>query len=150
VRNAEPLRTLLPLVLAEMVTGPPAATAVTSPVCETAAIKGSLLAQFTDTSGWMIPLPLVTVAPSWVVSPTFKVARAGLTSTIAPGWVRLAICKSRWSPVGAVTWSFEQATAAVNAKVNSERYMVVVKRGDIYKILKRLRADDGAEALNMR
>jgi len=28
--------------------------------------------------------------------------------------------------------------------------MVVVKRGDIYKILKRLRADDGAEALNMR
>jgi len=49
-----------------------------------------------------------------------------------------------------VTWSFEQATAAVNAKVNSERYMVVVKRGDIYKILKRLRADDGAEALNMR
>ena len=74
-----------PSLVAEMVTGPPAATAVTNPASLTVAMVGSLVVQVTTRFVSTLPLESFVVALSCCVVPTMIDALDGDTVTLATG-----------------------------------------------------------------
>src|SRR5439155_25859079 len=76
---------LWPSLVAVMVTGPPAATPVTSPLPLTVATAALLVAHMTVRPVSTLPLASFVVAMSCTVCPTGTVAVAGITATEATG-----------------------------------------------------------------
>lgn len=75
----------LPSLVAVMVTGPPGAFAVTSPVCETLASAALLVVHATARPVSVDPSPASVVAVSCDVAPTITLAVGGVTETVATG-----------------------------------------------------------------
>src|SRR6266487_1311226 len=71
--------------LVAVIVADPAPTAVTSPLADTVAIAGALLAQVTARPARGLPLASFGVAVIWTVCPSSIVAEAGLTDTDATG-----------------------------------------------------------------
>src|SRR5260370_6395884 len=76
---------LWPSLVAVIVTGPPAAVPVTSPVAETVAMVASLVAHVTVRPVSGLPPASFGVAVSCTVAPTAMLAVAGVTATDATG-----------------------------------------------------------------
>src|SRR5437870_31197 len=83
VMPADPL--IVSLVAVIVTCWAAARRAVTSPVPDTVATAGSLLAQVTTRSVSTLPLASLTVATSRIVSPTVRLAVFGATATDATG-----------------------------------------------------------------
>src|SRR5207249_1860568 len=71
--------------LVAVIVADPAPTAVTSPLAETVAAAGALLAQVTARPARGLPLASFGVAVIWTVCPSSTVAEAGFTDTDATG-----------------------------------------------------------------
>src|SRR6266536_4163024 len=71
--------------LVAVIVADPAPTAVTSPLADTVATAGALLAQVTARPARGLPLASFGVAVIWTVCPSSIVAEAGLTDTDATG-----------------------------------------------------------------
>src|SRR5207245_8397403 len=82
VTAAVPLR---PSLVAVIVTGPPAATPVTSPLASTVATAGVPLAHVTVRPVSGLPLASCGVAVSCTVRPACTLGADGLTTTVATG-----------------------------------------------------------------